>query len=76
MDQVVSSSPPVGWSRKAKADRDQWVARYFHCKRLRAHLSTLSEGHARWRNANFMSTRDVRAAFEVMWMNRPGWRLE
>ena len=43
---------------------------------LRAHLSTLSEGHARWRNANSVSTRDVRTAFEVMWMNRPRWRLE
>ena len=74
--QSVLSSPPVRWSRTAKADRDRWVARHFHSKRLRAHLSTLSEGHARWRNANSVSTRDVRAAFEVMWMNRPGWRLE
>ena len=68
----VDTRPGSPWTKSW----DECVARHFHSKRLRAHLSTLSEGHARWRNANFVSTRDVRAAFEVMWMNRPGWRLE
>ena len=42
-------------------------------KRLRNNIRRLSEGKARWSCAEKVRPSDVQAAFDVTWMNRPGW---
>ena len=42
-------------------------------KRLRNNIRRLAEGKARWSGAKKVRPSDVQAAFDVTWMNRPGW---
>jgi hypothetical protein len=42
-------------------------------KRLRNNIRRLAEGKARWSGAEKVRPSDVQAAFDVTWMNRPGW---
>ena len=42
-------------------------------KRLRNNIRRLAEGNAQWSGAEKVRPSDVQAAFDVTWMNRPGW---
>ena len=39
----------------------------------RGAIRRLAEGNARWSGAEKVRPSDVQAAFDMTWMNRPGW---
>ncbi|MGB1384048.1 MAG: ATP-binding protein [Flavobacteriales bacterium] len=64
------------WSREARDALASVIQSGLNSKRLQNHLKRLAEGHARWTERAEVSELDVFAAYDVTWMNRPGWRSD
>ena len=62
------------WEPDAETAADLIASQEMRSRRLRKHLRSLAEGHARWREQSEVSVEDVWASHDVMWMNRKGWR--
>jgi len=64
------------WSGEARDALASVIQSGLNSKRLQNHLKRLAEGHSCWAERDEVSEPDVYAAYDVTWMNRPGWRSD